>query len=424
MWSFDKYLQSLLGITIQFFLMKKEFFFIFVFCVFFLLGCGGENYTDNFILLSKPLNDSTKTSDSSGDSPEKSDNNTDNTNNNTDNTNNNTDNANNNTDNANNNTDNTNNNTDNTNNTTEGSANHYIELNDIFEDWPSEIDEYLNIAYWRSYSPTKNKVTIEEWIDGATAPGQGFDAYGNYIFGAMAGMNNYRVSNLNKRIFVSTIQTEIDYIPARHANCQNFTTEFFLPEDDFPLLLVSGSESREGVNMTGESYLIRFYWDGYGFKASLVQTITTVPGTYTDANGNQFTFGKYSNIMVDRKSGHIFVICSSGIYEMNLPSLYDNRGNVISQTNLTSENIIRRIDFKYKTKYAQGACLHEGVAYIVDGISSNYLHIIDISTGERLALIRMADIGFNHELEDVTFWKGHMIICSGRSTGIYKVRWE
>lgn len=109
---------------------------------------------------------------------------------------------------------------------------------------------------------------------------------------------------------------------------------------------------------------------------------------------------------------------------MILPPLYDNYGNIISQANLTSDNIIRRIDFKFKTKYAQGACLHEGIAYIVDGISSNYLHVIDISTGERLALIRMADIGFNHELEDVTFWKGHMIICTGRSNGIYKVRWE
>lgn len=359
--------------------MKKGCVLIFFLCAFFFLGCGGENYTESYTHLSKPLNDSPEKSDSIS---------------------------------------------DNSNNTPENPANHYIDLNDIFEDWPNKIDEYLDTTYWRSYSPTKNKVTIEEWIDGAIAPGQGFDAYGNYIFGAMAGMNSFRVSNLNKRVFASSTPTEFGYIPARHANCQNFTTEYYLPEDDFPLLLVSGSESREGVDMTGESYLIRFYWNGYEFEASLVQTIKNVPGTYTDANGNQFTFGKYSNIMVDRKSGHLFVICSSGIYEMNLPPLYDNRGNVISQTNLTSDNIIRRIDFKYKTKYAQGACLHEGIAYIVDGISSNYLHVIDISTGERLALIRMADISFNHELEDVTFWKGHMIICSGRSNGIYKVWWE
>ena len=403
--------------------MKKGCFFIFLFCVFFILGCGGENYTDSFTLLSKSLNDSIKTSESSDDSSEKSDNNSEGSNNTSEESNYTPDNSNNTPEESNNTPNNSNNTPEEPSSTTEESA-RYIELNDIFEDWPSEIDEYLNISYWRSYSPTKNTVTIEEWIDGAFAPGQGFDAYGNYIFGAMAGMNNYRVSNLNKRIFVSTIQTEIDYIPARHANCQNFTTEFFLPEDDFPLLLVSGSESREGVDMTGESYLIRFYWNGYGFEASLVQTIKNVPGTYIDANGNQFTFGKYSNIMVDRKSGHLFVICSSGIYEMILPPLYDNYGNIISQANLTSDNIIRRIDFKFKTKYAQGACLHEGIAYIVDGISSNYLHVIDISTGERLALIRMADIGFNHELEDVTFWKGHMIICTGRSNGIYKVRWE
>ena len=398
--------------------MKKECVLIIFLCTFFFLGCGGENYTESSPHLSKSLNDSTKTSESSDDSSDKTDNNSNNT---SENPNNNSESSDDSSEKPDNNSNNT---SENSNPPSEDSANYYIELNDIFEDWPSEIYEYLNATYWRSYSPTKNNVTIEEWVDGAIAPGQGFDAYGNYIFGAMAGMNNHRVSNLNKRAFISSIPTEIDFIPARHANCQNFTTEFFLPEDDFPLLLVSGSESREGVDMTGESYLIRFYWNGYGFKASLVQTIKTVPGTYIDANGNQFTFSKYSNIMVDRKSGHLFVISSSGIFEMKLPPLYDNNGNIISQTNLTSDNIIRRIDFKYKTKYAQGACLHEGIAYVVDGISSNYMQVIDISTGERLALIRMADFGFNHEIEDVTFWKGHMIICSGKSYGIFKVRWE
>ena len=299
----------------------------------------------------------------------------------------------------------------------------YIPANIIFVKDSIPYSEYLDTTFWRSYSPDKNKMTIEKWVEDNVSPGQGFDAYGNYIFGISAGMNSLTVSNLSSRSFVSSSSTELGFVPARHCNCQNFTTEFLFPEDDIPLLLVSGSESRKGEDLIGESYLMRIVWNGYEFKATLVQTITTVPGTYTDANGNQFSFGKYSNIMVDRKSGHIFVINGSNIFEMKLPPLYDNNGNIISQTNLTTENIIRRIGFKYKTKWAQGACLHEGIAYIVDGVSHNNLQVIDISSGKVLAFIRMVDIGFDYELEDITFWKGHMIIC-GPSTSIYKVCWE
>ena len=299
----------------------------------------------------------------------------------------------------------------------------YIPVEIIFANDSTTYSEYLDTTFWRSYSPDKNKMILEKWSEDIVSPGQGFDAFGNYIFGVSDGMNSLTVSNLNSRSFVSSSSTELGYVPARHCNCQNFTTEYFFPEDDIPLLLVSGSESRRGEDMRGESYLMRIVWNGYEFKATLVQTITTIPGTYTDANGNQFSFGKYSNIMVDRKSGHIFVINSSGIFEMKLPPLYDNSGNIISQTSLTTDNIIRRIDFKYKTKNAQGACLHEGIAYVVDGVSHNYLQVIDITSGEMLAFIRMSDIGFDYELEDVTFWKGHMIL-SGPSTCIYKVCWE
>jgi hypothetical protein len=299
----------------------------------------------------------------------------------------------------------------------------YIPEDIIFIKDSTSYSEYLDTTFWRSYSPDKNKMKIEKWVEDVVSPGQGFDACGNYFFGVSDGMNRLTVSNLNSRSFVSSSSTELGYIPARHCNCQNFTTEYFLPEDKIPLLLVSGSELRRGEDLRGESYLMRIYWTGYEFKATLVQTITTIPGTYTDAYGNQYSFGKYGNIMVDRKSGHLFVISSSGIFEMNLPPLYDNSGHIISQTNLTTDNIIRRIDFKYKTKNPQGACLHEGIAYIVDGVSHNYLQVIDISSGEMFAFIRMSDIGFEYELEDVTFWKGHMIL-SGPATCIYKVCWE
>lgn len=299
----------------------------------------------------------------------------------------------------------------------------FIPADIIFAKDSTSYNEYLDTTFWRSFSSGKNIMTIEKWVEDIVSPGQGFDAYGNYLFGISDGMNRLTVSNLNSRSFVSSSSTELGFVPARHCNCQNFTAEYFLPEDDIPLLLVSGSESRRGEDLIGESYLMRIVWNGYEFKATLVQTITTVPGTYTDANGNQYPFSKYSNIIVDKKSGHLFVISSSGIYEMNLPPLYDNSGHIISQTNLTTDNIIRRIGFKYKTKWAQGACLHEGIAYIVDGVSHNNLQVIDITSGKVLAFIRMVDIGFDYELEDITFWKGHMIIC-GPSTCIYKVCWE
>jgi len=289
-------------------------------------------------------------------------------------------------------------------------------------------DETDDSLYWHTFYLEKllqeNCSGIEEWIGSGSASGQGFDIFGNYLIGFTSSMDYFRVSDMKNRLFLGRFLSGFGHIEARHANCQNFTNEYLEAGDEFPLLLVSGNESRAGDDLLGVAYLIRIERNEDSFSASLVQTIKTVPGIYIDKNGSNFFFNKYSNIMVDRSDGHIYVINNSDIYEMNLPPLYDEQGHLNSIAELTVDKVIRHFQFTYSDMAAQGASIYNGVAYIASGTSRHYLDVVDLTTEEHLTKINLSEIGFDYEPEDISFWRGSMVICSSSQMGIYRVYWD
>ena len=292
----------------------------------------------------------------------------------------------------------------------------WISFKDSFQ-----LGAYKDSAYWSSFKRGINHVTVDEWVPAGSGLGQGFDVYGDYLFGFAVGMHDMKVSNLAAREYLGVCSTELDYIYARHANCQNFTTEYYKPDDLIPLLLVSGNQSTHEGDFIGVSYLVRIRAWGGSFRAEQVQAISTIAGTYSDRDGREYPFGRYSNIMVDRESGHIYVISGSNIYEMELPALFDEGGNVISESVLTADKVIRRLDFAYKKNTPQGACVNNGLAYIAGGV---YLQIVDLKSGRELNSIYLPSVGYNYELEDIAFWRGSMILSGGVKNGIYRVYWE
>ena len=290
----------------------------------------------------------------------------------------------------------------------------------------SLVNEYLDTAYWLSYDRDSNTSIVEEWIADGSGMSQGFDVFGDYLIGLNPGMSTLKSSDMYNRCSLQSTLSGMEHIVAQHANCQNFTTCFFSAEDKLPLLLVSGSILNNGIDLKGVAYLMMIEWRDGLFYASLVQRLTTVAGIYTDSIGSNYRFEKYSNIMVDRETGHIFVIAGSSIFEMELPPLFDADGNVLNEAELTVDMIIRRIGFAYKTKFPQGACIHNGIAYIASGTNptKGYLQVVDIKSGKELQCIYLPDIGYDYEPEDIAFWRGSMIISGGGSHGIYKLNWK
>ena len=286
------------------------------------------------------------------------------------------------------------------------------------------LGSYKDSTYWLSYRSDSNHVTVEEWVPDGSGSLQGFDVFGDYLFGFFLSLRDVKISDLRNRKCLGLFPSGMDVVYSRHANCQNFTSSYYSDEDLIPLLLVSGNESRDGVDLRGVSYLMRLKVEGSSFKAELAQTISTVPGTYLDTDGKEYSFGLYNNIMVDRETGHFYVINGSSIYEMEQPALFDGSGRVISEAELTVEKVIRRIGFKYKSPSAQGACINNGLAYIASGTGKGYLQVVDLSSGKELKSFYLPDIGYELEPEDIAFWRGSMILSGGVSRGIYRVYWE
>ena len=302
------------------------------------------------------------------------------------------------------------------------------DIEDVFSIYVTDtipVVEYLDVDFWRFFNIDSSNVSIEELVPEGSGMPQGFDVFGDYLFGMTAGMFYLRSSDLFHGRFIGNSYSGLG-VYARHANCQNFTSKYYSAEDKLPLLLVSGSEKKFDVDLLGYSYLVRIEGSGSWFNASLIQTIRTVPGKYTDTDGNEYSFNKYGNIMVDRETGHIYVInAPKNIYEMELPPLFDENGNVLSEVELTADKVIRRIDFTYRNNFAQGACIHNGVAYICSGIqgTKGYLQIVDLKSGKELQCVYLPDIGYEHEPEDIAFWRGSMVLSGGETLGVYRVHW-
>ena len=69
----------------------------------------------------------------------------------------------------------------------------------------------------------------------------------------------------------------------------------------------------------------------------------------------------------------------------------------------------------------QGNHIHNGVIYINYGTSNYFIVAIDLVSGNVINKIRLNNIGFNLEPEDVSFWGEDMLIFSLDT--IYRFHW-
>lgn len=311
----------------------------------------------------------------------------------------------------------------------------YLPMENVVESSAKKLNDMSKYNYidnyklvWREYTgnnpiPT-NRVALEAYAN--VGFGQGADVWKDYAVALTVGLSTLKVVDLRNKKLIYSQSSGLGNIAARHANCQNFTTEYYDSSDEFPLLLVSGGENRSGVDETGKAYLIRIVRNGESFSCSIVQTISITSGYY-ESGGNSYLFERYSNIAVDKRTGHLYVVNNGiatdnahRIFEIPMPALFDSENNVISNVTLTTDDIIRCIPFMGESM-PQGNHIHNGVIYINYGTSDYYLIALDLISGSVINKIRLNNIGFNLEPEDVSFWGEDMLIF-GVDT-IYRFHW-
>ena len=295
-----------------------------------------------------------------------------------------------------------------------------------------------NNFQWYSYSGAKilqpNRVGIETIIaynstgstDYSGYP-QGFSIWGDYAIGYNAGMPRLIVFNIKERRKVGQFGSGVSgTVAARHCNSVDFTNAYYEEGDEFPLLYVSGSEDRDGTNLSGVDYLMRISRNGDIFTSTLIQTITV---------RNENTDGTvYHNTAIDRMTGKLWLRRGSSrsggdgkadLFAVDLPAFKDSEG-----TRIPTADILIDLDSPTSTidgyNSPQGGCIRDGIGYFAYGTQNDpaIVQAVDLVTGSQINAVNLRNMNYSLEIEDLAFWGDHMITSGGGSSAIYELHWE
>lgn len=208
---------------------------------------------------------------------------------------------------------------------------------------------------------------------------------------------------------------------APHSNAVCFGTEYYAPEDEFPLLYTNiyNNYSACRNRMEGVCCVYRVTRDGETFTSELVQLVEI--GFVRDPNlwcsgWEQGDVRPYGNFAVDRDTDTLWAFTmrdeanTTRYFSFRLPRLAEGETDSalgVRKVTLTGADILRKFDTPYH-RYLQGACIHAGKLYSVEGFSADTenppaLRIIDLWQEKQIVHANLEDYGLTVEPEFIDF---------------------
>lgn len=208
-----------------------------------------------------------------------------------------------------------------------------------------------------------------------------------------------------------------------HSNSVCFGKDKYDKDDEYPLLYTNlyNAYDRCEDEMWGVCCVYRLMRDGDSFKTTLVQIIEV--GFAHDAElwcsrkpGEGRDMRPFGNFVVDAENGlyHGLVMRDkpqkTRYFTFKLPNPTDGQldGHFgVNRVTLTKDDILSKFDCDYSS-YLQGACVHKGLIYSIEGGTKSYtspatLTVVDPKACRQIIRISLIYYGMDFEPEFIDF---------------------
>lgn len=208
-----------------------------------------------------------------------------------------------------------------------------------------------------------------------------------------------------------------------HSNSVCFGKERYAEDDEFPLLYTNLYNTYDGKEdpMWGVCCVYRLQREGDGFKSTLVQIIEI--GFAHDAElwcsrkpGEGRDIRPFGNFLVDAENSKFYGFVmrdknhKTRFFEFDLPALSAGTPDEkfgVNRAVLTAEDFTAKFDCDY-SNYLQGACVHNGLIYSVEGGSKSIynpatLMVVDPARQRQITRISLIYYGMEMEPEFIYF---------------------
>lgn len=254
-------------------------------------------------------------------------------------------------------------------------------------------------------------LAIQKYMDDSSKMGeQGASVFGDYLFQFLSHEKAVYIYNLKTK----SLEEYVTYDIERGSHCTNasFSNVFYDPNDEFPLLYVSGS------NIGVYNYIEVFRVErNNGFKLTHIQEII-LPAS--SEKNNLY----WQNVVIDNENNYMYVYASTNgaqIAKFNIPDFKQPK------ITLTDNDILEQYSFE-SFRSQQGAVIKNGFLYVIEGIPAQQhisnLRIIDLVNKKQLYKFNLLELGFNYETEGLAFYKNQLLVTTYYGQGIYTIKYR
>lgn len=250
-------------------------------------------------------------------------------------------------------------------------------------------------------------------------------AYGDYLVLVSNHVEKVWLYNLKKKKLacVRSLTPKKEFrgkVDIFHANNSSFGVSKYAETDFFPLLYVSHRENNEMRGVL-EVYRIEPYrrkedstdYDSIG--VNLVQTVYYPPMTDGNALGSPWT-------VIDREGNCMYAYSRNNrskspnkgvcrISKFDIPDLM--RGEKVY---LNDADILDSYEIDYKAPLSQGACIHQGMLYIAQGVSPKnspvWLRVVNLRRKQLIKSYDLKAAGFPTEPEGCFIYKNKLMLAT------------
>ena len=208
-----------------------------------------------------------------------------------------------------------------------------------------------------------------------------------------------------------------------HNNSVSFGTEFFAPDDEYPLLYSNIYNNYENSDnkLIGVCCVYRLQRTDRGFQTMLVQLIEIgfvddpmLWKAYPDRDGVR----PYGNFVVDCQGGYYYAFVmrdetlGTRYFKFKIPSLCDGEIDLVygvRKVVLTSDDILEKFDCPYH-RYIQGATAYNNCIYSAEGFEDEVnrpaIRVIDLLEKREKQYVDLWENGYRVEPEMIDFYNG------------------
>lgn len=249
--------------------------------------------------------------------------------------------------------------------------------------------------------------------------------YGDYLIFVSKQVSRMTLYNLRSKkiLFRSKLEPKTEMrgkTDVYHANNSTFGRKKYDELDAFPLLYVSHRENNANRGVL-DVYRIRpFCRNGKkDYDSISVEQVQTIyypvmtdenalgsPWTAIDPDQNfMYTYSRNNRSKAPNRS-------KCRLSKFRIPTIETPQDSVL----LNDSDILESKDLRYSAVLSQGACIHQGMMYIAQGVPQSngkvYLRVVDLKRGMLLRTYNLHTAGFNEEPEGCFIYNGKLMIAT------------